>query len=97
MLIDLVRLKNDIDEYINIDFKYSFGEEFLKQTDLIKLDDVSIKGEITKNSLDDIELHLKIDGVMVLPCAITLKPVNYPFSIDVDKSLMKYVKKQQKI
>ena len=87
MLIDLVRLKNDIDEYINIDFKYSFGEEFLKQTDLIKLDDVSIKGEITKNSLDDIELHLKIDGVMVLPCAITLKPVNYPFSIEFDKSL----------
>ena len=79
MLIDLVRLKNDIDEYINIDFKYSFGEEFLKQTDLIKLDDVSIKGEITKNSLDDIELHLKIDGVMVLPCAITL--------IEFDKSL----------
>ena len=87
MLIDLVRLKNDIDEYINIDFKYSFGEEFLKQTDLIKLDDVSIKGEITKNSLDDIELHLKIDGVMVLPCAITLKPVNYSFSIEFDKSL----------
>ena len=87
MLIDLVRLKNDIDEYINIDFKYSFGEEFLKQTDLIKLDDVSIKGEITKNSLDDIELHLKIDGVMVLTCAITLKPVNYPFSIEFDKSL----------
>ena len=87
MLIDLVRLKNDIDEYINIDFKYSFGEEFLKQTDLIKLDDVSIKGEITKNSLDDIELHLKIDGVMVLPCAITLKPVDYPFSIEFDKSL----------
>ena len=87
MLIDLVRLKNDIDEYINIDFKYSFGEEFLKQTDLIKLDDVSIKGEITKNSLDDIEIHLKIDGVMVLPCAITLKPVNYPFSIEFDKSL----------
>lgn len=87
MLIDIVRLKNDIDEYINIDFKYSFGEEFLKQTDLIKLDDVSIKGEITKNSLEDIELHLKIDGVMVLPCAITLKPVNYPFSIEFDKSL----------
>ena len=69
MLIDLVRLKNDIDEYINIDFKYSFGEEFLKQTDLIKLDDVSIKGEITKNSLDDIELHLKIDGhILQLLC-----------------------------
>ena len=37
-----------------------------------------------KNSLDNIELSLIVNGVMVLPCAITLKPVNYPFTIEIN-------------
>ncbi len=87
MVIDLIRLKNDIVKNIDIDFKYSFNEEYLKQTDLIKLDDVLVKGVINKNSLGDIQINLNIEGVMVLPCAITLEPVNYPFSINVSESL----------
>ena len=43
----------------------------------------NLQGEIIKNSLGNIELNLYVEGVMVLPCAITLKPVNYPFSIEI--------------
>ncbi len=92
MIIDLIRLKNDVVKNIDIDFKYSFNEEYLKQTDLIKLDDVLIKGVINKNSLGDIQINLNIEGVMVLPCAITLEPVNYPFSINVSESLDDIIK-----
>ena len=47
------------------------------------LDDVKIEGEIFKNSLGNIELNLNVEGEMFLPCAITLKPVKYPFSIEI--------------
>ena len=87
MLIDLIRLKNDIEKRIDIDFKYSFDEDYLKKTDLIKLDDVKVSGVITKNSLGDIQINLNAEGTMVLPCAITLEEVDYPFSIKIDKSL----------
>ena len=83
MIFDITRLNNNIDKSILVDEVYSFKKDELEGTDLIKLDDVKISGEIFKNSLGNIELSLDIDGVMVLPCAITLNPVDYPFSINI--------------
>ena len=83
MHYDLIRLNNNIVKSIQVNEIYSFTLDELKGTDLLKLDDVKIEGEIIKNSLGNIELNVYVEGVMVLPCAITLKPVNYPFSIEI--------------
>ena len=83
MKYDLVRLNNNIDKYISVNEVYSFTLDELSGTDLLKLDDVKINGEIFKNSLGNIELSLDVEGIMILPCAITLKPVNYPFNIEI--------------
>lgn len=83
MVYDIIRLNNNIDKSILVDEVYSFKKEELEGTDLIKLDDVKINGEIFKNSLGNIELNVDVEGVMVLPCAITLKPVDYPFSFNI--------------
>ena len=83
MQFDLIRLNNNIDNFIEVNDAYSFNEEQLSGTDLLKLDDVKIEGEIFKNSLGNIELNLNVEGEMVLPCAITLKPVKYPFNIEI--------------
>lgn len=80
MDIDITRLKSGLDDYINIDEVYSFSKEELDGTDIIKLDDVSITGDILKNSIDEYIIDIDVSGVMVLPCAVTLKPVNYKFS-----------------
>ena len=87
MIIDLTRLKSDVDEYTEFEFNYSFSEEEIKNTEIIKLEDVNISGQISKNSLNDYYLDLDIKGVMILPCAITLKPVNHEFSIKISDNL----------
>ena len=87
MLYDITRLNNNIDKSITIDEVYSFKKEELEGTYLLSLDNVKINGEIFKNSLGNIELSITVDGVMVLPCAITLKPVDYPFSIEINGQL----------
>ncbi len=87
MNYDLTRLNNNIDKSITINETYSFSSEELKGTDLLKLDNVKINGELFKNSLGNIELNVVVDGVMVLPCAITLKPVDYPFNIEISGEL----------
>ncbi len=87
MNIDLVRLNNNIVKEINIDEVYSFPKDMLSGTDLIKLDDVRIVGSIYKNSLDNVEMNINVSGTMVLPCAITLKPVDYPFDIEISGEL----------
>lgn len=84
MNFDITRLNNNIDKSIFVDEVYSFSKDELLGTDLLKLDDVKIEGEIFKNSLGNIELGLDVSGIMVLPCAITLKPVDYPFSTEIN-------------
>ena len=84
MKYDITRLNNNIEKYVPINTTYSFSKEELSGTDLISLDNVKIEGEISKNSLDNIFIDLNVSGVMILPCAITLKPVEYPFNIDIN-------------
>ena len=84
MKYDIKRLLSNIDSEVLIDTKYSFSKEELKGTDIISLDDVEITGKITKDTLNNINISLNINGVMILPCSITLVPVSYPFDINVD-------------
>lgn len=87
MVFDLLRLKNCIDKKIVINENYTFSEDELKNSGILKLDDVSINGEITLNSLREVYIYLCVKGTMILPCAITLKPVEYPFNIIIDGDL----------
>ena len=91
MKFDLIRLRNNIVKSIPIDLNYTFSEEDLSGTDLLKLENVKIEGEFFKNSLGDIELIVDVEGIMVMPCAITLKPVNYPFSLEISGELHQLV------
>ena len=84
MIYDITRLNNNIDDIINIDETYSFSKDELEGTDLLELNDVKISGQLFKNSLDNIELNINVSGVMILPCSITLKPVDYPFNININ-------------
>ena len=82
MKFDIVRLNNNIVSSIPIDITYSFNPNELEGTDLIKLD-IKVEGELFKNSLGNIEIDSTVSGVMVIHCAISLKPVNYPFSLNI--------------
>lgn len=90
VLIDTTRINNGIDKFISINETYSFGEEYLKAAHIEKLDNVEIKGKITKLNYDDYYLDLKISGVAVMLCAVTLKPLDYPFSINLKGSFQEF-------
>ena len=90
MIIDITRLRSGIDEYADIDINYSFSQEQLKNTGILELNNVSIKGKIT-NSFGKLHLNVKIEGVMILPCSISLKPTKYPFSIDLDDEIDEFL------
>ncbi len=87
MNYDLTRLRNGIDRKVIIDDYYSFTKEQLSATDVERLDNVHVEGEITLNAIDEIYLSLEVSGVMVIPCAITLKPVDVPFDIIIEGDL----------
>lgn len=87
MEFDLTKLNSNIEDYIDVDLDYSFSKEELDGTDLISLDNVKIKGSISKDSIDDFVIDVNVKGTMVLPCSVTLKPVSVPFDINISGNL----------
>nr|MBP3258775.1 DUF177 domain-containing protein [Bacilli bacterium] len=83
MEFDLRRLLSNIDDEVVIDEVYSFNDDELKGTGINRLSDVKVTGNITKDSMNELYIDLNISGTMVLPCSVTLVPVDYPFDINV--------------
>ena len=59
MNVDITRLKSGIDSNVLIDLNYSFTKEQLENTNILELNDVKIKGELT-NGIED--YHLKLNN-----------------------------------
>ena len=86
MEFDLTRLNSGIDKKIDVDLEYKFNKDELSGTDLIECD-IEVKGEIYKNSMHDTIADLSASGTMVLPCAITLKPTKYKYSMNINEKI----------
>ena len=83
MNIDITSLKTQHDDYIEVNEKFEVTKEEYANTDIIDLKDVTVKGNIYPYAEEDYELNLVVEGTMVLPCSITLKPVDYKFSTEI--------------
>lgn len=87
MNIDITRLKHSILEYIDINESMDVTKFQLENTGILSLKEVNVFGTITKDNLDNYLLDLKVEGIMVLPCSITLKPVDYNFSTEIQGNI----------
>lgn len=87
MNIDLLSLKSGISNRFEIHEPIVVDENLLKQTELLELKDAKVDGYVFLDSLGEYQLVLNIEGVMVLPCAVTLKPVSYPFHIEIEGNI----------
>ncbi|MFA5602885.1 MAG: DUF177 domain-containing protein [Bacilli bacterium] len=87
MKIDITKLINNFTPVIDVDEQINFGEDYLNKTEIRQLNDVKIKGTISKDESNIYNLNLNITGVMVLPCAVSLEDVNYPFSFEIGEIL----------
>lgn len=86
MNIDITKLKNSMQMTIDINEEINFNKEDIKAADMLDLTSVKVVGQISKDSLDNYNVILNVTGKMVLPCAVTLKPVDYPFNINIDET-----------
>ena len=94
MNFDLTRLRNGIDKKIIVNEYYNFSKEQLQVTDVSELNNMHVEGEISLNALDDIYLSLQVTGTMIIPCAITLKPVEVPFDIIIEGDLSDFIEEK---
>ncbi len=95
MLIDITKLKSGYESSIAFTKSYTFTKEELNKTELLDLKDVQVDGVIDVQ-YDTYHIEATISGIMVLPCAITLEEVNYPFSVSIDEDLEESLQKAEK-
>lgn len=87
MIIDLLELINGKEKELNIDEKIEIPHEYYEKTDIRHLDSVNVKGIIYPIGEDVFNLSLEVKGKMILPCALTLEDVDYPFNINIDQNV----------
>ena len=54
---------------------------------IIRMNPLKVTGEIKLNAANETQLNLNIQGTMILPCAISLEEVVYPFSCVVNEKV----------
>lgn len=81
MFIELDKL--DCDDIVIEDF-ILFPKEYT-HTEIKRLDDVFVKGIISKEDYGDIHINLNISGKMLLVDSISLEDVFYPFSCEISE------------
>lgn len=87
-MIDLTELNNHVKTEIGIDLTIDFDQTELEESEILELRGVEVKGNITKNSNNDIILNLQANGTMKIEDAISLEPVDYPFHIELVDQLL---------
>ncbi len=84
MYIDLAKVD---EKGIIIDDIISFGDEYIKKTPIQKLDNVKVKGKAYYSVTNEIVFDCIVEGKMVLLDAIDLKPLDYPFHLEISEVL----------
>ena len=85
MNIDITKLINGVQDSIDVNEVINIDKEVFRNTDIIELNNISLNGSIYVDAANIYHIDIDVDGVMVLPCSITLKPVDYKFSCKVEE------------
>jgi uncharacterized protein len=85
MNIDLSKIDYSSNSKIDIKDSITLDKKYYENTDIRSLSNVNINGNVSKSAAGTYKLDLNISGEMILPCAISLNDVRYPFNIKIDE------------
>lgn len=85
--MNIESLLNGTNNSLTIDTNYEISEEYYKDTDIVKLSPISVKGKISYPSDDNLLLDVLCKGVMTLHDSVNLELVDYNFSFKIDENV----------
>ena len=93
--MDFSLLFNDKNNLLEINKKINIPIDYYKDTEIVKLEPIAIKGYAKYVDEEEIILYLESTGVMVIPDSITLDNVNYKFSFKIEENVYEKIEKNQ--
>lgn len=102
MKIDLAKLNVDNKIYLDDDFIVDL--EKYQNKEILDLKNMHVKGSITYNILDNLEVDLVISGIMVLRDSVTLEPIEKDLDVKIEEEysleeeiIAEYYEKEQNV
>ncbi len=90
MELDITMLNRGMKDVINIDSIVTIPNDKFHNTEILDLRDLRLCGNIARNSSDIITLEAELSGIMVLEDSISLEPINYQFSCQIDEEFEEF-------
>lgn len=69
---------------LNLDEKVILDNKYFEKSEIRELKDINVSGIIEIDYEENLILNLKINGIMILPCANTLVDVPYEFETEFE-------------
>ena len=95
MIIDIMKLKSNIIDSIDIDEDVIYDES-MEESGILNLENVKVTGYLSKLNEDEYYLNVRVYGKMVLPCSVSLKPTDYNFDLEIDGNIAELLEEMGK-
>ena len=101
MDIDLTLLHSQTVKEVDITNSYTIPSNYFENTSVLKIEDINVEGKVYMNESEDDEEELtdyieaSIKGDIILSDSISLEPVSYPVSIEINDILDQNCKKNE--
>lgn len=83
MIIEIAKLQNNIEKQIKVEGEAKFPKENLKKSGIIDIKELYVEGFLSKNNQDEYIIDVIVSGILVLPCSLSLKPVDYSINTKI--------------
>lgn len=97
MYLDITKLNSGILESMDIHENIEIPKDLYQSSSIIELKDIKLDGKVYKNSAEIIILQATVSGIMILEDSISLDPIDYPFSCEIEEELQEFGEKIENI
>ena len=80
---------------IDIDKEFAIPKEDYASTEIIDLEEVKVKGNLTYPSDDNLFLDIECSSTMKLTDSVSLESINYPCSFKISGNVAEFLEKDQ--
>ena len=87
MNLDLTKLNSGFLSELEIKEEFTIPTEFYQKTSILELKNLKLDGKVYRNSANEFTLQATVSGIMVLEDSISLDPIDYPFSMEIEEEL----------
>lgn len=95
MNLDLTKLNSGFLSELEIKEEFTIPTEFYQKTSILELKNLKLDGKVYRNSANEFTLQATVSGIMVLEDSISLDPIDYLFSMEIEEELEDFSEKME--